>query len=75
MSAYHARTGEVNGEETEPTHCWRDRKKDGPTYHIDYIFLPESWLGAVSDLQVGTFEDWCGSGLSDHVPLVVDLAL
>ena len=73
VSAYHARTGELNGEETEPTHYWRDRKKDGPTYHIDYIFLPEAWLGAVSDFQVGTFEDWCGSGLSDHVPLVLDV--
>ena len=40
---------------------WRDRKKDGPTYHIDYIFLPTQWLGRVRDLSVGTYEDWCGS--------------
>jgi len=26
-----------------------------------------------SVLSVGTFEDWCGAGLSDHVPIVVDV--
>jgi len=72
-SVYHERTGDPQGEERTPTHYWRDRKKDGPTYHIDYIFLPEAWLGAVTDFRVGTFEDWCGNGLSDHVPLVVDI--
>ncbi len=75
VSAYHALSGEANGKESVPTHYWRDRKKDGPTYHIDYIFLPEPWLCAINEFQVGSFEDWCGSGLSDHVPLVVDIAL
>ena len=73
VSAYHALTGEKNGKETQPTHYWRDRKKDGPTYHIDFIFMPEIWLGAVKEFQVGTFEDWCGSRLSDHVPLVLEV--
>lgn len=74
-SAYHALRGELQGEETVPTLYWRDRKKDGPTYHIDYIFLPAPWLGRVRELAVGTFEDWCGLGLSDHVPMVVDITL
>ena len=74
-SAYHEITGERQGEETVPTHYWRDRRKDGPTYHIDYVFLPEGWFAAVKNFTVGTFEEWCGSGLSDHVPLVVDLDL
>ena len=73
ISAYHALMGEDHGRESEPTDYWRDRRKDGPTYHIDYVFLPEAWLGAVSHFSVGSFEDWCGSGLSDHVPLVVDV--
>jgi exodeoxyribonuclease-3 len=72
-SAYHAMRGEPQGGETVPTLYWRDRKKDGPTYHIDYVFLPAPWLGRVREMTVGTFEDWCGSGLSDHVPLVVDI--
>ena len=74
-SAYHVLRGELQGEETVPTLYWRDRKKDGPTYHIDYIFLPAPWLGRVRELAVGTYEDWCGSGLSDHVPMVVDVSV
>jgi exonuclease III len=74
-SAYHAVCAEPQGEESQPTLYWRDRKKDGPTYHIDYIFLPAQWLGRVRELAVGTFEEWCGSGLSDHVPIAVDINL
>lgn len=75
VSAYHAIHDEHQGGESIPTIYWRDRKKDGPTYHIDYIFIPRGWVEHVRDFAVGTFEDWCGSGLSDHVPLVVDLAV
>ncbi len=72
-SAYHAVRGEAPGEETEPTLYWRDRTRDGPTYHIDYIFMPVGWLGNIERLEVGSFEQWVGSGFSDHVPLVLDL--
>ncbi len=72
-SAYHTLTSEEPGHETAPTHYWRDRRKDGPTYHIDYIFAPSGWLGRASGFHVGSFEDWCGNGLSDHVPLVLDV--
>ena len=75
VSAYHARSGEAQGQETIPTLYWRDRTKDGPTYHIDYVFLPSSWLGRIEQFSVGSFEDWCGAKLSDHVPLVIDLDL
>jgi exodeoxyribonuclease III len=73
VSAYHARTGEQQGEETMPTLYWRDRRKDGPTYHIDYVFLPRAWLDRIRGFDVGSFEEWCGSGLSDHVPVVADV--
>jgi exodeoxyribonuclease-3 len=72
-SAYHARSGESQGRESIPTLYWRDRRKDGPTYHIDYVFLPQRWVPRISRLALGSFEDWCGSGLSDHVPLMVEL--
>lgn len=75
VSAYHHARGEAQGAETEPTHYWRDRRKDGPTYHIDYVFLPRAWTTGLREMSVGSFEDWCGAGLSDHVPLVVDIAL
>ncbi len=73
VSAYHAFHGEAQGAETIPTHYWRDRRKDGPTYHIDYVFASRAWR--IRAMSVGTFEDWCGAGLSDHVPLVADMEL
>lgn len=75
VSAYHAHRGEAQGEESEPTLYWRDRRKDGPTYHIDYIFLPRAWIARLTTLSVGSFEQWCQRGLSDHVPLVAEVAL
>jgi exodeoxyribonuclease-3 len=72
VSAYHAIRGEAHGKESEPTLYWRDRTKDGPTYHIDYVFLPKRWLGQAK-VDIGTFEAWCGAGLSDHVPVIVDV--
>ena len=51
VSAYHAVRGEAHGQESEPTLYWRDRTKDGPTYHIDYVFLPAGWIGKVSASQ------------------------
>jgi len=75
VSAYHARSGEAHGKETTPTLYWRDRRKDGPTYHIDFVFLPDGWVERIRELTIGSFEAWCGSGLSDHVPVVVDLDL
>ena len=74
-SVYHHVTGEAFGKESAPTIYWRDRTKDGPTYHLDYVFAPHPWLQKVRNMEVGCFEDWCGSKLSDHVPLTVDLDL
>lgn len=73
ISAYHEIFGEAHGKENTPTIYWRDRTRDGPTYHIDYVFLPRSWLNAINEFSVGNYDDWCASGLSDHVPLVIDV--
>jgi len=75
VSAYHVVRNERQGEETVPTHYWRDRREDGPTYHIDYMCLPDGWISRIVQFDVGGFAEWCGSGLSDHVPLVVDVDL
>lgn len=74
-STYHHARSVALGSELEPTHYWRDRKKDGPSYHIDYIYAPQSWLGKLSAFEVGSFEDWVGSKLSDHVPLIAEFDL
>ena len=72
-SAYHVNRGVEHGAENEPTHYWRDRRKDGHTFHIDYVFLPSHWIPFISEMSVGTFEEWCGNKLSDHVPLTVEI--
>ena len=74
-SAYHDITGEAQGAETQPTLYWRDRTRDGPTYHIDYVFRPGAWAGAGETLTIGGYDDWVGNGLSDHVPLIWDMPL
>jgi len=71
-SAYHVATRESPGEESTPTHYWRDRKVDGPTYHIDYMFYPMAWRRRFRRFGVGDFDGYCGPGLSDHAPLVAD---
>jgi exodeoxyribonuclease-3 len=68
-SGYHHARNVEQGDEEEPTLYWRDRKRDGPSYHIDYCFVPENWK--ISDVTVGRFED--SVGLSDHVPLTVEM--
>ena len=75
VSAYHEVTGEAQGRETTPTHYWRDRREDGPTYHIDYAFVPRDWVGRITHFEIGSFSQWCGNGLSDHVPLILDVDL
>ncbi len=73
VSGYHAIRGEPHGGEKQPTHYWRDRTKDGPTYHIDYIFGSQKMIEKAKSFEVGTFEDWVGNKLSDHVPLVIEV--
>jgi exodeoxyribonuclease-3 len=71
VSAYHADRAVAYGREPEPTLYWRDRRVDGPTYHIDYCFVPRAW--SIVSVAVGSFQDWVGARLSDHVPLTVEV--
>jgi hypothetical protein len=74
-SACHAARGVAQGQEPEPTLYWRDRRRDGPIYHIDYCFIPKDWTARLAGVSVGGFDDWVGAGLSDHVPLTVEMTL
>ena len=67
VSAYHHFTGEAPGEETSATyyHHW----KESNPFHIDYCFLPETWMDRLAGVEVGTFGGW---PQSDHRPLTVD---
>ena len=73
VSAYHVSRGVEAGAEPEPTLYWRDRTIDGPTYHIDYVFIPEEWSQCSFELTVGRYWDWVHPRLSDHVPLVLEI--
>jgi exodeoxyribonuclease-3 len=73
VSAYHVFLGLEQGAERHPTFYWRTRSEDGPTYHIDYVFVPHSSVGLVQSVAVGSRDEWIATGLSDHAPLILDL--
>lgn len=72
VSAYHAATGEEFGKESAYTY-YHAPQNQAP-YHIDYIFAPRAWTEGCFGLDVGSREDWIDSRLSDHVPIVLDIA-
>jgi len=69
VSAYHSRYAEEQGRETRPT-FFLYRHQQRP-YHIDYCFLPATWLGRMRDVTVGGHGVWASK--SDHMPLTVDV--
>ncbi len=69
-SAYHWFTGEQHGHESQNT-FFHHRSADKP-HHIDYCFLPKRWTPRITAVRVEPFAEW--RSLSDHCPLVVDLA-
>lgn len=68
-SLYHEQFNEGQGEESSPT-FYLHRREEKP-YHIDYAFVSSDILYK-SKLSVGKREDWIG--LSDHMPLTIDLS-
>jgi hypothetical protein len=70
VSAYHAATGEHPGRESRPTHFWRWQA--GSPFHLDYCYLPKSWLPGLERVTVGSYEAWADS--SDHRPVIVELS-
>jgi exodeoxyribonuclease III len=72
VSAYHDTRELPFGNEPDPAIYWQTQKVDGRNYHIDYCFIPEAWA-ATATVTLGSFHEWVGSGLSDHVPIFVDI--
>lgn len=68
-SLYHHHREEAQGMESAPT-FFLHRKIERP-YHIDYAFLSSMLLDGAG-IEIGQPETWLT--LSDHMPLVVDLA-
>ena len=71
VSAYHTFFGEEQGQESRPTLYFQWNKLK--PFHIDYCFLPGSWVKQIARIEVGGYNEW--KGLSDHRPLVVDIDL
>jgi exodeoxyribonuclease III len=74
-SAYHQFTGCAYGEEADPTYFHR-YLRDEP-FHIDFVFMHEALLAGLTDVTIGSFDDWVAgtpgnAGHSDHVPLIID---
>ncbi|MBK6365245.1 MAG: endonuclease/exonuclease/phosphatase family protein [Saprospiraceae bacterium] len=69
VSTYHSFFEQEHGKEKHPTfYLYRNREKP---YHLDYCFLSLHLNEKVKNVEVGSFEQW--KGLSDHVPVIVDI--
>ncbi|MCR4856835.1 MAG: endonuclease/exonuclease/phosphatase family protein [Bacteroidales bacterium] len=73
-SAYHTFFKENFGDETHPTHYFQ-YKNDRP-FHIDYCFASASLIDKLTNVEVGTYEEWCSdkNRRSDHTPLLIDFS-
>lgn len=71
-SLYHQRRGLDFGEEEATTLYWRSRKPDKDLYHVDYFFAHQRWVSRCLGFEVGSYQDWVMTKMSDHVPLIAD---
>lgn len=69
VSAWHTFQEESPGAEAAPTYFHQRNRKQG--FHIDYVFVPRNVT--VSAAVLGTYDEFVATGLSDHVPLMVEL--
>lgn len=69
-SIYHEVYREEHGSETRPTFYMNRKSEKYKQYHIDYCFVPTSWLKVKPKCEVGHYEVW--SNMSDHSPLIAD---
>jgi len=70
VSAYHAFSGAVHGEEPDATHYFLTHR-DRP-FHLDYCYIPKRWMRRVRSVRVAPYEEF--AALSDHRPITVALA-
>jgi len=71
VSAYHTFFGEQFGGETRHTHFHKGHA--AAAFHLDYCFVPAAWSPFIRQVTVGDQSAW--AKVSDHVPLIVDLAI
>jgi hypothetical protein len=69
VSAFHAFVA-PEGSSESPTyfHQWNEARP----YHIDYCFIPKSWVTDICSVEVGNYSDWVAD--SDHRPLMIEFS-
>jgi endonuclease/exonuclease/phosphatase family metal-dependent hydrolase len=69
VSAYHAFHKVDHGHEAHPT--YRHNHKPSRPWHIDFCFVPASWVPNLTAVDVLDGKEWAAR--SDHLPLKVDV--
>ena len=72
MSAYHSYHGvQHDAVEDHPTSyvLWNETHR----YHMDFVFVPAD--SHIRSTEIGTFDNYLGRGLSDHVLVVASIGL
>ena len=72
-SAWHRFHGEAFGRETAPTYYMHWRNDPTKQFHIDYALVSPHFV--IEAVSIGSYADYPGRRLSDHVALSVDLSL
>jgi len=72
-SAYHTYGKHAFDHEPHPTLLWQWNEER--PYHIDYVYVPRTWIPCVRSVTVGSSADWVRPKVSDHVPVVVECDL
>jgi hypothetical protein len=72
ISAYHTFFQTDVGSERHATFLfyWQQERR----YHFDYCLIPRTWRRRLRRVQVGSYNQWTKTRLSDHCPVVVDLS-
>lgn len=73
VSVYHERNKKEHGEEIQPTY-YQYYHEDKPS-HLDYCFLPKHLADKVTHFEIGNYDTWIKTKLSDHSPIFMELEL
>jgi endonuclease/exonuclease/phosphatase family protein len=74
VSAYHAHHGCDHGAEADMTLRWIGPGRVPRRYHCDFVWMSAALAPRLAGVEVGTFAEWIETGISDHCPVIVDLA-
>lgn len=74
VSAYHHAHACEHGQEPVGTLRWVGRGRIVMGFHCDFIFVSLDLADGLHG-AAGTFDEWCGPGLSDHVPVTATVRI